>query len=118
MNRSPEVDAYIAALPAERRADMEELRALVHEAIAGVSERMAYKMPGFETTDLVCCIAAQKRHFSIYICDPDLLDRFRDQLAGLDLGKGCIRFKWFEQLPRTALRELLQAAAAAPGWQH
>lgn len=118
MDRSPEVDAYIATLPAARQADMQKLRGLLHEAIAGVSERMAYKMPAFVTTDLVCCIAAQKRHFSIYICDPDLLDRFRAQLAGLDLGKGCIRFKRFEQLPRAALCELLQAAAAAPGWQH
>jgi len=118
MERFKEVDAYIARLPAPRQAEMEALRALVHEALGEGRETIRYRMPAFETSDLVYTIAAQKHHFAVYICDPLLLDDYRARFAGLSLGKGCIRFKTVDDLPREALRDILQDAARNPGWRH
>ena len=118
MERSKEVDAYIARLPAARQSEMEALRAFVHEVLGDGREAIWYRMPAFETSGLVCTIAAQKHHYAVYICDPALLDGYRDRFAGLSLGKGCIRFKSFDAVPREALRDILQDAASNPGWRH
>ena len=118
MERSKEVNAYIARLPPERRAEMEALRAFVHQAIGEGRETIWYRMPAFEAGGLVCTIAAQARHYAVYVCDPALLDAYRARFAGLDLGKGCIRFQAFDAVPREALHDILQEAARNPGWRH
>ncbi|MEO1249746.1 MAG: DUF1801 domain-containing protein [Pseudomonadota bacterium] len=117
-DRSPEVDAYIAAQPAEKCETLEAVRALIHETVPGVTEDIRYKMPAFLTTDVVCTLAAQKSYFGLYICDPELLDKHREALAGLNLGKGCIRFKSLDDVPVAALKAVLLDAAINPGWAH
>lgn len=117
-SRSPEVDAYIAAQPAARQETLEAVRALVHETLSEVREGLEYRMPAFFTSGLICTLAAQKQYFALYICKPALLDRHREALAGLNLGKGCIRFKRFEALPVRAIQDLLLDAAKDPGWDH
>jgi len=37
--------------------------------------------------------ASQKRYISLYVLRADVLDAHRGQLAGLDVGKGCIRYR-------------------------
>jgi len=112
--KSREVDAYIAAQPAEKRPELEAIRALIHETVPGVTEGMRYKMPAFSTTDLICTVAAQKSYFGLYICNPALLDNHREALSDLNLGKGCIRFKSLESVPVHALTAILQDAAKTP----
>ena len=112
------VAAYFGSLPPDRAAELEKLRAFVAETLPDASEDIRYKMPAFVTTELVCTLAAQKRHFALYVCDPDLLNRYRNELANLDLGKGCIRFKRFDDLPLDTIAELLRDAAKTPGWKH
>lgn len=116
--RSPEVDAYIAAQPAEKRETLEAVRALVHETIPGATEGIRYKMPAFLTTDVVCTLAAQKSYFGLYVCNPALLDKHREALSDLNLGKGCIRFKALDAVPIAALKAVLLDAAKEPGWAH
>ena len=111
------VAAYLAALPDDRRAVMEAVRDLIREAVPDARETIRYRMPGYATTDVICCIAAQKRHYALYICKPALLEAHGVALAGLDCGKGCVRFKRFEDLPRAAIIALLRAAAADPGFE-
>ena len=66
----------------------------------------------------VCTIAAQKRHFALYICNPALVDDFRDRLGAVDCGKGCLRFKTIEALPLDVVEDLVKRAAQDPGWAH
>lgn len=117
-SRSPDVDAYIAAQPAEKRPELHAIRTLIHDTIPDVTEGMRYKMPAFSTTDLICTVAAQKSYFGLYICNPALLDDHREALSGLNLGKGCIRFKSLSDVPESAIRALLLDAAKNPGWAH
>jgi len=115
--RPTTVSGYIRAIAADRRNEFEELRAWVRSALPRASETMTYRMPTYETADarLICAIAAQKHHLALYVCQPGSLGRHRDAFSHLDMGKGCIRFRHFSELPRGAARKLLAEAAREAG---
>jgi uncharacterized protein YdhG (YjbR/CyaY superfamily) len=72
---------------------------------------MRYGMPGYEMGELLCAIAAQKQHYSLYVMDPELVGRFRPQLGKLSVGKGCIRFRKIEDAPLQLLSQIISEAA-------
>jgi|tagenome__1003787_1003787.scaffolds.fasta_scaffold16676759_1 uncharacterized protein YdhG (YjbR/CyaY superfamily) len=47
MARPTTIDEYLAALPAETREVLEELRSSIHELVPDVEESINYDMPGF-----------------------------------------------------------------------
>ena len=55
-------------------------------------------------------LASQKRYLSLYL-DPEVLERHREELEDLDMGKSCIRFKRATDLPLEALTGIVGAAA-------
>lgn len=111
-----DIDAYLAKLSGEQHEALEALRDLIHATVPGLRETMKYKMPTFETTDVVCSMAAQKHHMALYMCSPALVDTYRDKMAHLSVGKGCIRFKKLADLPLETIAELLAACAQEPGY--
>ena len=58
---------------------------------------------------LICAFAAQKNYLALYLCG---LGANRKEFAGLNCGKGCVRFKKLEELPLEAVTKVLLAAAA------
>jgi uncharacterized protein YdhG (YjbR/CyaY superfamily) len=107
------VAEYIAAAAPERRPELERLRALVRRTVPAAAESVRHGMPFYEHHGVLCAFAAQKHHFSFYLLDGELVARHRGLLAGLDVGKGCIRYRRPEQLPDATIRTLLAAAAAS-----
>lgn len=112
--RTDEVDAYLLDLEPGRRAALSELRSLVLETVPDAVETMRYRMPTYELEGRVlCAIASQKRYMSLYMAT-ELVERHRDELADLNVGKSCIRFTKLERLPldivRTILRETAQSS--------
>ena len=110
-SKATTVDRYLAELPLERRAVLQQLRGLVQSAAPDATECMRYGMPAYALGELLCAMAAQKGHYSLYLGDTKLLERFRPQLGKLSVGKGCIRFKHLEQVPLPVLRQILSEAA-------
>ena len=103
----PEVDRYLEALEPERRAALTQLRSLVHDVVPDAVETLKYRMPTYEYGDhVLCAFASQKRYMSLYV-DIELLEKHRQELERLDLGKSCIRFKRIEQLPLDTVRTIL-----------
>ncbi len=104
--------AYVSRIAASRQPDFTALRDLVKQALPKARETMSYKMPTYEIGEArVCAIAAQARHFSLYLCESPALERHRGEFEHLDLGKGCIRFRSFDDLPKATTRKLLREAA-------
>jgi uncharacterized protein YdhG (YjbR/CyaY superfamily) len=62
-----DVDGYVAALPDDVRARMDELRRLVRSVVPGVEETISYAMPTFvlDGQPLVH-VAAWKHHIGLY----------------------------------------------------
>jgi hypothetical protein len=123
---APTVEAYLAELPAERRAVVSAVRDLVRRSLpAGYEEGMAFGMIGYcvplarypETYNGqplgYVALAAQKNHYALYLTcayqDPAesawLADGFARAGKKLDMGKSCLRFTSLDDLPFDVLAE-------------
>ena len=109
--KTKEVDQYLEQLEPNRREALTELRALIHEVAPEVVETMQYRMPTYEHGEgKLCAFASQKRYISLYL-EVEMLDKHRQELEALDLGKSCVRFKRLEQLPLDTIRRILEETA-------
>lgn len=124
-------EAYLAALPEDRRAVVERLRDTLNSRLpAGFEERMGYGMLAWVVPHALFpagyhCdpslplpflnIASQKNHVALYhmgLYDGPLLGWLhaewpRRSQAKLDLGKCCLRFKKLELIPYDLIGDLV-----------
>lgn len=113
---NPEVDTYLEAVPADRRAVVRAIRDACVELLVGFSEVIQYGMPGYvRDGELEVGFANQKDYISLYILRTDVLGRHRDQLSGLSVGKGAIRYRRPDQVDLDLVRSMLRDTAAAKG---
>jgi uncharacterized protein YdhG (YjbR/CyaY superfamily) len=67
MARYATVDEYMASLPEDRRAVMEELRRAVREAVPEATETIAYNMPALRLNGrFLLSYEAYKRHYGLF----------------------------------------------------
>jgi uncharacterized protein YdhG (YjbR/CyaY superfamily) len=103
-------------LPEDRAEALSSVQAFIHATVPGLKETMAYNMPTFENTDIVCSLGSQKRYMALYVCATDMVKDFKEELAHLNCGKSCIRFKKVEDLPEAVIADILRASAEKPGY--
>lgn len=122
------VEAYLAALPAGRRAAIAKVRDAIRAKLPpGFEEGMQYGMISYHVPlsrypDTyngqplgLAALASQKQHMAVYLMavysDPALetwfVDRYRASGKKLDMGKSCVRFKELEDLPLDVIGETL-----------
>lgn len=125
------VEEYLAALPEDRRADVEALRAAVRAGLPeGYEEGMQYGMIGYyvphsryplgyhcdEKQPLpFAAIAAQKGYYGVYLMglymSPGLTEWFQGAWAAtgakLDMGKACVRLKKLDGAPIQLFRDAM-----------
>ncbi|MCB9881421.1 MAG: DUF1801 domain-containing protein [Planctomycetes bacterium] len=128
------VEDYLAALPPDRREALEAMRKVIlANKDALLQEGMQYGMIGYAVPHSVypdgyhcdpkqplpfASIASQKNHFALYVfCmngREDVEAWFREEWKKtgkkLDMGKGCIRFKKFEDVPLDLIGALFRRA--------
>ena len=111
-----DVDGYLAELPAGQRAVLGEMRERCGRLLAGFDESMRYGMPTYSRDGIAeVAWASQQRYISLYVMRADVLDAHRERLAGLDVGKGCIRYRNPAAVDFTVVESMLAAAAASHG---
>ena len=110
MNKNKEVDAYLQNLESERRTALEELRSLIFEVVPDAVETMRYRMPAYEYDGRQLCLFASQKHYMSLYLDTEIVEKHREELKGLSVGKSCIRFKRFEALPRETIELMLKEA--------
>ena len=102
-----DVDEYLENLVGERRSALTELRELILTTAPEAAETLKHRMPTYEYGDeVLCAFASQKHYMSLYM-DAELVEMHRQELAGLDVGKSCIRFRRLEKLPLDTVRTIL-----------
>lgn len=128
---STTVEEYLAALPADRRAALETVRAAINAGKpAGVEEGVQYGMIGWFVPHAVyphgyhcdpkqplpfASLASQKGHMAAYLfwayVDGETAGWIQDEAkrrgVKLDMGKSCVRFKKLEDLPLDLIGEAL-----------
>ena len=124
------VEEYIAELPPERAAVIEEVRELVLASLPdGIEESInfgmiAYEVPLARYPDtyngeplMYAALAAQKHHYALYLhsvyaddeVEADLRSAYREAGVKLDAGRSCVRFKGLDQLLPDAVAEAIGA---------
>jgi hypothetical protein len=100
---------------ARRRAADFSLAAAIFilETAPGIEESLKSKMPYYEYHGMLCAFASQKNYMSFYILNGEVVEKHRDLLRGLSVGKGCIRFRRLSEIGEGTIRKLLHAAAEA-----
>ncbi|QRZ15752.1 DUF1801 domain-containing protein [Paracoccus methylovorus] len=96
-----------------------DLRAIADDLSPGTAdweERMQWGMPGYGPSgrDNTVSFNAQKRHIAFY-AGPTTVERFRERLAGIDCGKGCVRYRNADQIDFALLRAMLRDIRARGG---
>jgi len=115
-SNAADVDRYLLEAPEKRRACLETIRAACIEELGGFDESMAYGMPSYSRDDEVeVAFASQKQYISLYILRTDVLNSHRARLPGLNVGKGCIRFRNPAQVDLSVVRSMLSATATSRG---
>lgn len=124
------VDEYLAQLPPDRRAAIEQVRAVIRQNLPDrVEEGIQYGMIGYYIPHRIypagyhcdptqplpfAALGSQKNHLALYamfLYAPNpLLDWFKQAWAAsgkkLDMGKACIRFKKVENIPLDVVGQL------------
>lgn len=122
------VDAYLAALPPERREVAAALRALIRRHLPeGYAEAMTWGMPTYEVPLdrhpdtyngkplAYVGFAVQKNNYALYLMcvysDGTQERMLRDAAAAmgitLDMGKSCVRFRALDRLPLDAIGSVI-----------
>jgi uncharacterized protein YdhG (YjbR/CyaY superfamily) len=117
------VDEYMAGLPEDRRAAMEQLRATIRAAAPDATEAISYNMPSFRVDGrFLVSYEAFKRHYSLFAWSDAMLEALGEALRPYAVGRGTIRFPADEPIPLELVRrvvvirqrEVAQEAAAQP----
>jgi uncharacterized protein YdhG (YjbR/CyaY superfamily) len=66
---------------------------------------MRYGMPTYDSAGRFMALNSQKNYFSFY-ADPEIVGRYRGELAGLDCGRSCIRFRRLEEVSLPVLARI------------
>jgi uncharacterized protein YdhG (YjbR/CyaY superfamily) len=109
---TPEVDAYLAALPAADRAALVHVRATIRAAAPDATEGIGYGIPVFRWMGSLIGYGATATHCALYVMSPATLDVFRPELAGRTLSKGTIQFSAGDPLPDDLVTRIVEARMA------
>ncbi len=103
------VEAYIAALPEDRRAAIEEIRAAIRGAAPEATETIAYQMPAFRTDgQFLVSYAAFKAHYSLFPASEAVIEALGENLRPYLAGKGTIRFPADKPIPTELVARIVR----------
>lgn len=104
------VDDYLAALPDERRAPLEELRKTIRAAAPEATEAIAYQMPAFRSHGgrLLVSYAAFKHHCSLFPASGAVIEALGEELKPYLAGKATIRFPADRPLPAALVTRIVK----------
>lgn len=103
---------YMNALADDwRREKLQALRNLIKKNAPDLTEGINYKMLSYSTTNApVFHLNAQKNYVSLYVGNIEKVDPDKKLLTGVDIGKGCIRFKKTTNIDTTNISTFIRTA--------
>ena len=107
------VDEFLAAIPPDKRAALEDLREAIRAAAPGATELINYGVPMFRLNgrNLVSYSAA-KNHCSFYVQSPAVMEAHAAELTGFKTSKGTVNFTPQEPIPPSLVSKLVKARIA------
>jgi uncharacterized protein YdhG (YjbR/CyaY superfamily) len=106
------VDDYLAALPAEKRAVLEELREAIRSAAPEAEEKISYRIPMYTHRGHLVGFAAFKDHLSLFVTNSEVPERFAKELEPFRVEHTTIRFTVDKPLPAALVKRIVKARVA------
>jgi uncharacterized protein YdhG (YjbR/CyaY superfamily) len=108
------VDEYLAILPDDRRAGMEELRNTIKAAAPDATETIAYSMPAMRSHggQFLVSYAAYKKHYSLFPASEAVVEAGGEELRPYLAGKGTIQFPADKPLPTALVTRIVRVRVA------
>jgi uncharacterized protein YdhG (YjbR/CyaY superfamily) len=101
------VDEYLAGLPDDVRARVQEVRRVVHQVVPDAGETISYAMPTFTLDDLpLLHVAAWKKHIGVYPLPP-LDPELEAEVAPYRGAKDAMKLPYAEPLPRELVAKVV-----------
>jgi uncharacterized protein YdhG (YjbR/CyaY superfamily) len=111
-SKATSVDDFMLEVSAERRPALDRLRALCLGTFGTEHELMAFGMPAYGPPKLPwIAFNSQKQHISLY-AGQSALEAYADRLAGVDHGKGCVRWRRPDAMDFDLIAEMLEHVQA------
>ena len=85
------IDEYIAEFPEDVRRKLSEVRSTVKKAAPDATEKISYRMPGFDYNGSLVWFAAFKNHIGFYPTSSGI-SKFEGELKKYEYSKGAIQF--------------------------
>jgi len=106
------IDAYLAALPAEKRAALQKLRRAIQAAAPQAEEYISYNIPAFRLDGkLLVAFGAAAKHCSFFPGAHPVRTHAKE-LTGYGTNKGTVRFAPEHPLPAALVRKLVKSRIA------
>lgn len=116
MAPAKDVDAFLAAVPTDKRATLEKLRRTIKAAAPKATELINYGVPMFRLDDKnLVSYAAATAHCTFYVQSPAVMRAFAAELKSYKQGKGSIQFAAERPLPAALVTKLVKARIAENG---
>jgi len=96
-----------------RKEKLQELRELILQQDSAIQETINYKMLCFKLNgSAVFHLNAQRGYVSLYCGNTKKIDPEGNLLAGLSIGKGCIRFSKTKDISQTRIDDFIKQAVS------
>jgi uncharacterized protein YdhG (YjbR/CyaY superfamily) len=106
------VDDYIELQPWAARGVLEAVRGVIRKALPRAEEVISYQMPAYRlTAGIVIYFAGWKKHYSLYPASAELVEAFKEELAGYEISKGTIRFPLSGPVPAKLIGRIVKFRA-------
>ena len=111
-----DVDDFLAAVPADKRAALTKLRRTIKAAAPKATELINYGVPmlRLDGKNLVS-YAAAATHCTFYVQSPAVMRAHASDLRAYKQGKGSIQFQADKPLPAALVTKLVKARIAENG---
>lgn len=113
MSKATTIDAYLGKVTGERRAALDELRALLRSLLPKAEECISYGLPAFRLDGkVVAGFAATTKGCSYYPFSGSTLATLEAELRDYSRTSGALHFTPEKPLPRGLVRKLLKTRMA------
>lgn len=112
MSVPKDVDEYLATVPEDARATLEELRSAIKAAAPQAAEVISYQIPTYKLDGHLVAMAAWKNHCGFYVMSNAVLEAHKEELKPYAKEKSTLHFAIGEPIPTQLVQKLVRARVA------
>ncbi len=102
------MDKYLASIPKEQRAALEQLRKQIKTIAPDATERVSYRIPIFYFKGMLVGYAAFKDHLSFMVMSTSVMKKNKAALKSYETATATIHFNPEKPLPAMLVKKLVK----------